>query len=105
MRKHPSYFARRVGAILADPPLEFQTVISPGALVTFFKLPDHTPLLRDMGTTVPGAVSMPKVSVLLPIFVVASTLTTCEMVSYSATVIFTGGSLLTVIGAVRETPL
>lgn len=91
--------------MLADPPLEFQTVISDGALFTFFRLPDHTPLLRLIETTVPGAVSMPKVSLLLVIWVVALTFTTSEIVSYSADVIRTGGSLSTVMGAVREMPL
>jgi hypothetical protein len=63
-----------VGAWLADPPEEFHTVISAGAVVTFFTLPDHTPLLTDMETIAPE--SKLKLSVLLGILVVACTFTT-----------------------------
>src|SRR5579872_1008104 len=99
-----SHLARSVGGTLTDPPLEFETVMSAGAVATFFRLPDQTPFDNVIVPTKPLE-SIAKLSVLLGILVVASTFTTCEIVSYSATVMVSGGSLLTVIGAVRVTPL
>jgi hypothetical protein len=71
----------------------------------FLTLADHTPPLSVIGPIGPRLGSVPKLKVLFEIVVVADTFRTLEMVSYSATVMVTGGLGSTVIGAVRETPL
>ena len=89
--------------MLTEPPLEFQTVTGAGAVA--LTLADHVLPLSDIGPIGPSVGSVPKLKVLFGTVVVASTFKTREMVSYSASVMVTGGFVSTMIGAVRETPL